>query len=303
MNAQSTFKFRLAVVGTAIASMPLMLGGVAHADLVASVPLGVSSGYSVLAAETITNDGTSTFASSIGLSPGTSITGILPVAVAPPGTIDAANTAAANGQLALTTAYLNAAGRTPTEVTANLTGLTLQGGVYSGPSRSSLMLPGTLTLDANGNEDTVFIFVTDSTLTTGSGSSINLINGAQQCRVFWQVGSSATLGSGSVMVGNVLAQASVTLDAGVTVYGRVMARTGSVTLISDTFVNPTCASAAVIGGIATTTPAGVVGTNPDGTPVITPAGSTSSGTVWLALGLLATGIAVVRLAVRRPSSI
>jgi hypothetical protein len=127
-------------------------------------------------------------------------------------------------------------------VPANLTGLTLQGGVYAGPSKAALLLPGTLTLDGAGNPNTVFIFQTNSSLITGSGSTVSLINGAQECNVFWQVLSSATLGSGSTFVGNIFALTSIFMQANVTVHGRALARNGEVTLINDHFTNPTCAT-------------------------------------------------------------
>lgn len=181
-------------------------------------------------------------------------------------------------------------------VAADLTGLTLQGGVYAASSKGALSLTGTVTLDANGNEDTVFIFQTNSSLITGPGSSINLINGAQQCNVYWQVGSSATLGSSSTMVGSVLALTSVTLEAGVTVNGRVTAQTGSVTLISDTFHNPTCARAPVV----TTTSANGAGvTTAPSTPNIPATGSASDAALLVAVIAITTGALATWVAVRR----
>ena len=98
----------------------------------------------------------------------------------------------------------------------------------------------------------MFIFQTDSTLITGSSSTVSLINGALECNVFWQVGSSATLGSGSTFVGNILALTSVSVNDGVTVHGRALAQTGSVTLINDVFTSPTCAAAPVPATTTTT---------------------------------------------------
>ena len=97
-------------------------------------------------------------------------------------------------------------------------------------------------LDGAGDPSSVFIFQTDSTLITGSSSTVTLINGAQACNVFWQVGSSATLGTGSVFVGNILALTSITVTTGVTVHGRALARNGAVTLDNDTFTTPSCAT-------------------------------------------------------------
>ena len=177
----------------------------------------------------------------LGTSPNPAITGFPPGLVIVPGVVD--NAGAAAGQLALTTAYDNAAGRVlNATVPADLTGLTLQGGVYAGPSKAALLLPGTLTLDGAGNPNTVFIFQTNSSLITGSGSTVSLINGAQECNVFWQVLSSATSGSGSTFVGNIFALTSIFMQADVTVHGRALARNGEVTLINDHFTNPTCAT-------------------------------------------------------------
>ena len=176
-----------------------------------------------------------------GCRPGTSITGFPPGIVTPPAIIDATTRAAAQAQLDLTAAYLDAAGRPlNATTTADLAGLTLVGGVYAGPSKSPLSLTGTLVLDGEGNPNSVFIFQTDSTLITGSASTVSLINGAQECNVFWQVGSSATLGTGSVFVGNILALTSISVTTGVTVHGRALARNGAVTLDNDIFTSPTC---------------------------------------------------------------
>src|ERR1700712_821861 len=126
-----------------------------------------------------------------------------------------------------------------------------------------------LVLDGAGNADAVFIIQTDSSLDTASASPVTLINGAQECNVFWQVGSSATLGSSSVFAGNILALTSITLNNSVTVHGRALARNGAVTLDNDTFTKPTCATTSG-STTPTTTPAS---TTPAST---TPAGSAST---------------------------
>jgi hypothetical protein len=163
--------------------------------------------------------------------------------VLPPGTTDTNNAAAAQAQSDLTAAYVDAAGRPlDATTTADLANLTLQGGVYAGPSKGPLSLTGPLVLDGAGDPNSVFIFQTDSTLTTGSASTVTLINGALECNVFWQVGSSATLGTGSVFTGNILALTSIAVTTGVTVHGRALARNGEVTLDTDTFTAPTCAT-------------------------------------------------------------
>ena len=217
----------------------VLLGGVASAAIVPTVLLGTSANYAVLGGSTVTNTGNSVLNGSLGLSPGTSITGFPPGTVA--GSIDNANGAAAQAQSDLTAAYVDAASRVLNgSTTADLGNLVLVGGVYAGPSNSALSLTGNLTLDGAGDPNSVFIFQTGSTLTTASGSSVTLINGAQECNVFWQVGSSATLGTNSVFAGNILALQSITVTTGVTVHGRALARNGAVTLDTDTFISPTC---------------------------------------------------------------
>ena len=219
----------------------LMFANTAGAAIVPTVGLGTAGNYAVLGGQTVTNTGPTTMHRNLGVSPGSSITGFPPGLVIAPGVTD--NAGAAQAQLDLTAAYNDTHGRSlNANTTSDLTGLTLSGGVYAGPSKSPLLLSGALTLDGQNNASSVFIFQTDSTLTAATGSVVNLINGAQECNVFWQVGSSATLNGGSNFAGNILALQSVTIRAGVTVRGRALARNGSVTLINDTFVPPTCAT-------------------------------------------------------------
>src|SRR3954447_17719966 len=160
-----------------------------------AVGLGTADSYAVLAGSAVTNTGPSVLNGDLGLSPGTAVTGF------PPGTVNGAthvaDAAALQAQADLTTAYNDAAGRTPAAtVTGDLGNQKLAPGVYK--SGSSLGLTGTLTLDGENNADAVFIFQAGSSLTTASASSVRLINGAQACNVFWQIGSSATLGTSSV---------------------------------------------------------------------------------------------------------
>jgi hypothetical protein len=210
-----------------------------------TVGLGTADSFAVLAGSTVTNTGPSTINGNLGVSPGTAVTGFPPGTVH--GTIHAADAVAGQAQTDLTTAYNDAAARTPAAtVSGDLGGRTLTVGVYK--SASSLGLTGALTLDAQGNPNAVFIFQAGSTLTTASGSHVNLINGAQPCNVFWQIGSSATLGTSSVLSGNILALTSISIDNGVTVLGRALARNGAVTLINDTITAAHCATG---GGGAT----------------------------------------------------
>lgn len=153
----------------------------------------------------------------------------------------AAETAVANAKSALVTAYDDAAGRIPaTTVSADLGGQTLVPGVYN--SATALGLTGTLTLDAEGDPNAVFIFQAGSELTTASSSSIVLLDGAQACNVFWQVGTLATFGTSSQFVGHVLALDSITATTGATFNGQLLARNGTVTLDTNTIVNDSCAA-------------------------------------------------------------
>jgi hypothetical protein len=193
--------------------------------------------FSVLAGTTVTNTGSTVVSGDVGVSPGTAVSGFPPGLAG--GTIHSADGAAALAEATLTAGYIDAAGRTGgTPVAGDLVGQTLTTGVYT--STSSLADSGDLTLDAQGNPDAVFIFQIASTLITGSGSHIVLANGAKACNVFWQVGSSATLGTNSVFKGNILALTSITITTGVNLEGRALARNGAVTLDTDVITGCTC---------------------------------------------------------------
>jgi hypothetical protein len=219
------------------------------APAVATAPLalGTAANYAVLAAATVTNTGPTKITGSLGLSPGTSVTGFPPGVVT--GTIDAADAAAALAQIDLTTAY-DAASASPTTaiVPVELGGTTLTPGVYASPA-GTFGITGTLTLDAEDDPNAVFIFKAASTLITASASNVDLVNGAQASNVFWVVGSSATLGTYSILQGNILALASITVTTGVTLDGRALARTAAVTLDSATITPP----ASIRPPISTTT--------------------------------------------------
>lgn len=278
--------------------VPFAAGGGAGAAT-AAVGLGTAASFAVLGGQSVTNTGPSTINGDLGVSPGTSITGFPPGTVH--GTTHQTDATAAQAQKDLTTAYTDAAGRPGgASVSADLGGQTLKPGVFN--SGSAMTLTGALTLDAQGNSSAVFIFQMGSTLTTASASSVNLINGASSCNVFWQVGSSATLGTNSKFLGTVMALTSIAVQTGATVQGRALARNGSVTLDTNAFTLPTCAAATTTTTrAATTATTAQVARTPAG-GVHTGGGSTSGvqHRGWLAVGgglLVAAGCT---WAIRRP---
>ncbi|WP_172804525.1 ice-binding family protein [Afipia sp. GAS231] len=198
-------------------------------------PLGTAGSFGVLAGTTVTNTITPTvITGNVGVSPGSAVTGF-PPGIVVGGTIHAGDAVALQAQSDNTIAYLNLAGR---PVTANLTGQDLGGktlvaGVYG--YTSSAQLTGTLTLDGQGNPNSVFIIKIASGLTTASNSRINLINGAQGGNVFFQVGASATLGTTTSFVGDILALTSITLNTNASIVcGAALARNGQVALDNNT---------------------------------------------------------------------
>ena len=219
----------------------VMLAASTGAEAQTAPTLGTADSFAVLGASTVTNTGPSLITGDLGVSPGTAVTGFPPGVVAG-GTTHAADAVALQAQTDTTTAYNQLAGQacnTTYGVPTDLAGQTLVPGVYC--FASSAALTGALTLNAGGNPDAVFIFKIASTLITASDSSVVLINGAQPCKVFWKVGSSATLGTRTTFVGTVIALASITLDTNATMSGRALARNGAVTLDSNTVSFPSCA--------------------------------------------------------------
>lgn len=198
----------------------------------AALMLGTAGNFGVLAGSTVTNTGPTVITGDVGVSPGSSITGFPPGTVN--GTIHAADAVAAQAQRDLTTAFNAAAALAPTQdlTGQNLGGLTLTPGVFR--FSSSAQLTGTLTLNALGDPNAQFIFQIGSTLTTASNSSIVTINSGGAlpgCDAFFQIGSSATLGTNTAFQGNILALTSITLNTGATILnGSALARNGAVTL-------------------------------------------------------------------------
>jgi hypothetical protein len=227
---------------TALASI-FLLALPGSSPAATSVGLGTAGSYAVLAGAGVTNTGPTVINGDLGSSPTPAITGF---GGAPGGTVNgtihSADADAASAQNDLTTAYNDAVGQGPPNMVATeLGGSTLTPGVYEAAS-GTFGITGTLTLNAQGNPDAVFIFDAATTLTTATASRVSMINGAQACNVFWKVGSSATLGTDSAFAGNILALQSISLNDGVTVQGRLLARNGAVTLINDTVTRAGCAA-------------------------------------------------------------
>jgi hypothetical protein len=201
------------------------------------VALRSAEGFVVLAGSTVSSTGESALTGDVGVSPGTAVTGFPPGTMT--GTLHASNSVAEAAMADLTTAYNDAAGRTegPVAVDGNLGGRTLSPGLYKSTSSLSIS-SGDLTLEASGDPNAVFIFQVASTLTTTSGRAVILSGGARASNVFWQVGSSATLGTNSVFKGTIMADQSITLTTGATLEGRALARIGAVTLQGNVVALP-----------------------------------------------------------------
>ncbi|MDQ5859176.1 MAG: ice-binding family protein [Acidobacteriota bacterium] len=225
--------------------------------------LGTAANFAVLGGSTVTNTGATVVAGDLGVSPGSAVTGFPPGIVV--GTIHAADAVALQAQSDLTIAYNFLAGLPcNTNLTGqDLGGLTLTPGVYC--FSSSAQMTGTLTLNGPGT----YIFQVGSTLTTASGSSVFLINGASACDVWWQVGSSAILGTGTAFAGNILALTSITLATGTTLSGRALARNGAVTMDTNSI------SAALCGLGPSPTPTLTATSGPSPTPTLTVTASPS----------------------------
>jgi hypothetical protein len=192
------------------------------------VPLGTAANFAVLGGSTVTNTGRTTINGDLGLRSGSSVTGFSPGRVN--GTIHASDSVALQAKADLAVAYDAAASRRSTATApVELGGTTKTPGVYDSRA-GTFEITGTLTLDAKGDPNAVFIFKAESTLVTASASTVKLVNGAQASHVFWKVGSSATLGTHSLIRGNILALTSITVTTGVTVDGRALTRNAAVTL-------------------------------------------------------------------------
>ncbi len=244
----------------------------------APVELGTAGSFAVLAGQGVTNTGPTTVNGNLGTSPNPSVTG---AGLTVNGTIHQADAVAAQAQADTTIAYNSAAGRTPvTTVATELGNQNLKAGVYSSAT-GTFQITGTLTLDAEGDPNAVFIFQMASSLITASSSNVNIINAGTSCNVFWQVGSSATLGTFSTFRGTILALASITVTTGVTIDGRALARNGAVTLDTDTITRATCTSpATTVTTVASSANPSVAGQPVTFTSTVTAAGGgTPTGSV------------------------
>ncbi|MEO6988593.1 MAG: ice-binding family protein, partial [Aquihabitans sp.] len=237
------------------------------------VGLGTATGYAVLAGSTITNTGNSVVNGDLGLSPGTAVTGF------PPGVLNGvehtADAEALQAKSDLSVAYDDAAGRTPaTSVAAELGGNTFAPGVYVG---NTLGLTGTVTLDAGGDPDAVFVFQTNTTLITASNSSVVLLGDANVCNIYWQVGSSATLGTDTNFVGTIMASESISANTGAVVEGRLLALNGAVTLDDNVIDRPMCET--LPPGSTTTSEVGATTTSEVGATTTSEVGATTTSEV------------------------
>ncbi len=267
----------LVALPSACASNKAENAGSTESSLGIAPPLGAAASFMVLGGTTVTNTGPTVVGGDMGVDPGLAITGF-PPGIVVGGTTHKGDAVALQAQTDVTAAYGVLAGE---PCSADLTGkdlggLTLVAGVYC--FSSSAQLTGDLTLDAQGKPDAVFVFKTVSTLTTASNASVRVINGGNDCAVFWQIGSSAVLGTGTTFVGSVLALTSISLASGAKISGRALARNGAVTMDTNNVSTSTCKVGPSDAGVvadASVADAGLADSGRDASPSAD-AGSTPS---------------------------
>jgi LPXTG-motif cell wall-anchored protein len=250
MDGGNTVGKSQALIGTIAIALVLALsalvGSAVNAAGAPTVALGTASSFAVLAGAGITNTGPSVINGDVGsFGSSTSVGGF------PPGLVNGTNhggdAVTQGAKTDLVTAYDDAAGRSPsTIIPTELGGSIVLPGFYASAA-GTFGITGNVTLDAQGDPNSVFVFQMASTLTTATGSSVSFIGGAQSCNVFWQVGSSATLGGATHFKGTILALTSITLVTGATIDGRALARNGAVTLDTNTITPSPCAPAPTEG--------------------------------------------------------
>ena len=205
------------------------------------VPMGTAGGFKILAGSTVTNTGPTTITGGdLGLSPGTAVTGFPPGTLISPAVMHVTDPIAAQAQIDLTAAYIYTRDLVlpaPQVLPGDMSGLTFTPGIYK-TSTTTMLSAGNVTLNGQGDVNAVFIFQIGSTLTTLGATQVVLSGGTQAKNVFWQVGSSATLGTTSIFAGTIMALTSITLDTGASLQGRALARNGAVTLDSNVITDP-----------------------------------------------------------------
>ena len=273
MNRIKNLGIAIFLVITLVMAAPLFNVSASPLVLGTAPSLGTAQSFAALGGSTVTNTGSSTIIGDLGVWPGSSVTGFPPGVVLAPYAIHASDAQAQLAQNDVTAAFNALSQPADSDLTGqDLGGLTLMPGVYS--FSSSAGLTGSLTLDAEGDPNAVFIFTIGSTLTTGSGSVVNIINSGSACNVFWQIGSSATLGTNTSFIGNILAMQSITLNTSATIIpGRALARNGALTLDSNTIDGSACISTQP--GPPTATPTITPTFSVTSTPIV---GSTASPT-------------------------
>ena len=243
----------------------LLLAQSGTAQAATAIGLGTADSFAVLAYSGVTNTGPTVVTGDIGTETSTIGGGISGAGARNPASTSQA-------AIDLDTAYNDAAAQTPLTVGTELGGTELTPGVYSS---TTLGLTGALTLNAGGDADAVFVLQSGDTLITAANSSVVLAGNAQACNVYWQLGSSATLGADTVFAGNILAAASITLNARASITGRALARNGAVTMISNVITRPACTTP---GGGGSGSGGSGSGASGDGGSVSGASGSGGSGT-------------------------